>query len=848
MDANRFDRSIFNEVRPTYVGPPVQEIADAREHLTLTAKENETTANMLDEAFAMHTSELQGDPVGINLVLGYKDSFKADLDKLLAEKNYAYAGNLIQNHTNKYVGDPRIVGRRKSVAKLNGQLDAIRNNPNISTSVKQAWSNNADLSQFIESDENGMVWNTKDIPLPYEQKDVNKAFLEAASIKFKVPDMTGIESITFYDAQGNPTKDYSKAVGNADVVAFTKNGTVTTSVNAGDLNDLFESMVRNDEGMLGYLVQNALINDYNVNGTNPIARMGEVFNNPELRENVIKNASTKMANSLSFFNKVVTEDFDTKSLFSKSAGRTDDRDPNMEEIRHPIAATNTFTTLKTKDELNKAKQSYETTAESLYNTKPDGTELTKDEKLMLSDAALNGTVEDMRMIANQYGQHPDDFVANAYRLRDAKAKSEIAQAKEVNITRQLNASGKFSDMFEDPTKFDPTGKSQKEINKNLEVTNALYELQRAGYDWTKMEGSTPYEKIHNATTALLQERGVDRLIQGGPGNPASQVTKVLPNGELKESFGTLRTHYGNNRISQYNKEFNSKLAEPNNAATNIGSSTIPLWKYNAATDTKNENAIGKILGTKAGVSGFYLADSNGDQLNINNRKYNSLQAAIENLEDIDLFLTDKPLNGSNKSFRAIYRGKRGEDYAEQEVYIPLGVEYGGISTDMYESLIKGNPKYRAEALINDFMVANIQGEHTYSDYPDVTFRRNGDTVEYIIKERNKEGEVTNMRVTSDKINAINYISGNMVNDESLIEFKNYIRKQIDNNYMNEAPEIEVLKRNFDPSSEPTPEEIEGIREDIYDILNTNDNFKAKDPAIQSTEVEGMLLYIINSNI
>ena len=83
---NPFNNLVFNEVRPTYVGPPVEEIANTREYLTELGRVNRDAYTLLDSTYANMQSDIGPDPTGAAMI----DEHRAKLKNNISAVSYTH--------------------------------------------------------------------------------------------------------------------------------------------------------------------------------------------------------------------------------------------------------------------------------------------------------------------------------------------------------------------------------------------------------------------------------------------------------------------------------------------------------------------------------------------------------------------------------------------------------------------------------------------------------------------------------------------------------------------------------------------------------------------------------------
>lgn len=119
---NPFDNSSFNETRPTYVSPPINEISSARKTIsaTIVRNKNDYFAFLEKEFTAMGDNENSAQFKSRDKAL---DNFMVKLFKYTENDNWAYMGNDLAKAKSEYYED--LIKYHKSSSKLQGDINKI---------------------------------------------------------------------------------------------------------------------------------------------------------------------------------------------------------------------------------------------------------------------------------------------------------------------------------------------------------------------------------------------------------------------------------------------------------------------------------------------------------------------------------------------------------------------------------------------------------------------------------------------------------------------------------------------------------------------------------------------------
>ena len=791
---NPYDVSVFNEQRPLYVGPPVEDIAAARQTLTKAAEQNETERNVFDNLLSESMNNLNQDPDGINMVKEHVNNFKSVVDNIIAKRGLAYAGNDIRSAVNNFTKDYRIKNRIASLADWKGQKEAVLKNDKIDYATRKAF-DEAQQYQF-KGDDNSGIWDKPKYYIPVEDQDVNAELLSL--LKSKVGNMDANSGITFLDANSNPTK-YPDL--NSLRVAIVRNGK-TEHVDVGNLNELFKAGLRNNPKLMDYLMQQTAVNRYYKKGENPVAIMEQAKANPDQYEQILDNASRKLAENFAYKrteSDVKLQNFD----LLESTGRTGSGgEPTVpEEIRVAGPGTNVPTYNTTEEQITDAKRTFEATKANTLGAYAQN--IPQQDQDAVAASLATGNYDMVRNIAAKYKLDENLVSSWVPMFRDAAAKTALADAKSNAVDKSINKTGKYDSLFTEPD------------NKDIEY------IASKGFDWRKEPGRNNYEKISNAISkfhsSITRKEPVTSPFSTGI---IMGEQFIEPNGNDQKVYQRVLDNYLSKNRGKYNdymKDREVKLREVNKAESTTISSQIPLYQYksNKVSDS-GSIAMQNLLTVPESIRGIAMYDVDGKmikdkgtdatkQTTSGSAAYKNIQSILGNLDDVIVTSSNKSLPGSPRSFMITYKSKATTDNPAktQTIYVPMGAENGGISTEVYNNIIANNPKYVAEDRMNEVKRNRINGQFTYPDIPNVRFNRNTDTENMtydilddngnVIQTTNEAGARDAMANVIDKSNR-RFVHKKMANELSKVIGDSAMQELTSKPSPNAADVISVLKR------------------------------------------------------
>lgn len=694
---NPFNTTILNEVRPTYIGPPLESINLAREHLTKTFDDNATARGLLDQAFANTIAEVNEDPEAVNMIIEHKNNFERDLGTILDDKNMAYAGNTIQNYVNKFTGDARIAGRRKNVAEFNGYRDAIRNNKNISNSTKRAFLENIKYANLAEADDNNFLYSLKEFTMPYERVDINEELLKAARVKLQFPDMTSWSDVTFIDVNGKPVTN----ILDGDVAFIRKSDGTTKSVTSPDLKSIFDSVINNNDAARGYLLQEAVVGDYyRDNSLNPVERLDEIYNNPDLMKKIINNATSHLANALEYNQTIL--DNDVRQINTNLASRTSSE--TTINPRNPLSiysgAINTNTLDKTEEDIRNTISTTDGDLKNIFNQ--PGLSVADDDVIEFNKAVANNDRQGIEAFNEKYHIDPESLLDFMNTSRRLQAKRQIANTKIENARNKI--------LFSERT--DSNGNKQvienyPSITSGIDINDDRFNLgwsygRRNAFDVLTEAGIVMKDKDNMNLPGEEMLRLADKAEEA--------YTQYLdptgaPNNELKAAADKIRNVY-NKEYKKYKSELDKIIESENFAHDEI--ITDEILGYGIKGED-NKKQLTTVFSSLDRLKNFEVYNSEGKPISPVFFNPNKLQ----NLEVQNVYVSPTR-TGTNDSPTWVV------DYTYEDanknpstlsLRIPMD-EGSGVEQKIYKDAMNNNKYNQAIELVNQVLLNNAEGTTT----------------------------------------------------------------------------------------------------------------------------------------
>lgn len=828
MADNKFNISVFDEVRPTYVGPPIEDMRLARETLTHQYDVNEAESNMLTDLFSDTITRLGEDPDGIRFVEEHIGNFKNTINNITEKRGFAYASNDIRKAATKFAGDYRIKNRIASAASWDGQKEAMSTNEKINYRTKLAMLKSDSNSYKFDGDDETGVWNKPSFWMPVEDVDVNAKLMDI--LKGVIGDVEAGASIKFYDQNGKEVLDPSQSIYNVAVEGKSS----VELVEPIRLNELFKSAINNDPTLRDFIFQENAVNQYFNNGADAVGLLRDAASDPDKYAALIDKAANGLANGFSYRRAAYDKNIVNVGLFDTSSG-SDTGIGATEDFSAYTSGKNTPTLLTDRESLNQQKNIIDDTLKSniKYAVNPDTnsrTPILEDGYADIRSALLSDDPAEVARINKDYGIDYDVLYSTRAALKDASIKSTFAVSKERNIKNEVNKNGVYDVLLEEP--------KDESINY----------FKSLGYDYSKYEGSTPYHKVVNMLKDVSDKERRATMQGVGSFSTNAPMVKEFTNSTLANNYNSLTSKYStsNNKYRNYNKEFEALLTSENKPTDGVISTQLPIFNYK--TDSKNREVKDKIENSfknnefMRGVRKFTSDNKEiTDDVIKDGKKSFTLSWLIDNADDITLNSSNVAITGAPRSYAVTYKvDKRGdEDAKSYTIYVPFGKEAGGISSELITQLTSNNYEYRADDILNEYLYSNIPGTGTIDTNLDVEIHRD-------VIDDNAKGKKFN----SDPVF---FVNGNVASKETV---RSTIANQLQKDEMQFAYNTglyDVKDKIFDnddtlfnkfkslANNAAKPEDKTKIREALLDLLEDN-NIQASDNEIE------VMLQLLTPNI
>ena len=692
MPDNPFDITVLNEVRPTYVGPPVEDIAAAREYLTKTGRENQEAKILLEGAFSDTVNALSEDPEGVNLVKQHANDFVNSTRDMISRGDYAYLGPTIRGMAAKFAGDYRIKNRKTRLAEFQGKRDAMLENDNIDEDAKQVFAKQP--YKFNGNDELGTSSPTKFFS-PYERVDVNGELLKAA--KQLLPDGTPITGIRF---AGDGTDTAYAILTNGQRLTLSK----------GDLMQAFRGVVNNNPALKNYIFQSAAIGEHYNDAEATINAIENAVQNPDLYQEVINKASDDLATALAYNNTDIRTTLQNISLQGSNSSSSGIATPNTIYG----AGVNTPTINPSEDELNKSITNTDTQLNNLFD-QPGlavGTDATK----TFNDAVANNDGETVRNFAAANGISPSklhEYISTSQALQFDKA---LSQAK---LDNARNAA-----------MYDENGKPKFGLLSNVGNDKDVQALADMGYNYQSTTGNSNFD-IDKVMSTLDQVDANYKRINETIARKRVDRLPILPGEEEAYSKASRAKTYANNIRSRYkkeyrryNKEFNDILEAKNKAHDEI--TTDKILGYDIKSNTATYKQLERIFTSPASLRDMKVFDASNER--IDPSFFDDKNIKKLSIDNITLSPTKAGDTGSSSwviPYEITQYGKNSADgpIIRGKFRIPVESDKGGVEQEIFTNLVKNNPYYKAGKMVDEVMLNNIEGKFNIPGNEDFSINR-----------------------------------------------------------------------------------------------------------------------------
>ena len=676
-DNNPFDVTVLNEVRPTYVGPPVEDISQARQYLTKTGRENQEAKILLEGAFADTINSLSEDPDGINLVKQHADDFTTATKDMINRGDYAYMGPAIRNMAAKFAGDNRIKNRQTRLAEWQGKRDAMLENDNIDEDAKQLFSKQQ--YSFNGNDDLGTSSPTKFFT-PFKRVDVNKELLD--TFKQFIPSGS---SVTGYKIVND--RDGSK------YAIMTESGTIYVS--ADEIKQAFKGTINNNPALRNYLFQTAAIGKNYDNVDGAVTAIEDAVQNPELYDNVISKASNDLAEALAYRRS------DVKTTLQNIALQRD-TDTNGPINPNTVygAGINVETKHPSVDEVKTAITTSKSQLAGLFGDDP-GINVTPEESDYFNQLVSSNNGDAIREFAKQKGISPT-------KLHEYVSKSQALQLDQSLATSKLDNASKAA-------MYDDKGRPKYSLIGNVANDDNVQALSDMGFDYKNNSGTFDIDKVMSNNDDI--EAGYWQISKDIAAMTANQNQRPTPEMERRKDTLARAMNYVTNirkkyskEYDRYNNELNSIVEAKNTAHDEIKGDRI--LGYSVKARKGDYQALEQIFGSIATLKSLKVHDSTNNRLEPD---------YFDNLDDIKidniLISPTKAGDTGSSSWVIPYTAtdKKGKKIHD-ELRIPIESDKGGVEQQIFTDIVKNSPYYRAGRLVDKVILNNIEGEYNIPGY------------------------------------------------------------------------------------------------------------------------------------
>jgi len=698
--SNPFDISQFNEVRPTYVGPPVEDIIAANTRLTKVSKENRISRTMLDRAFSASINNMQGDDEGVNMILDHKRAFEESMDNIANTSNMAYAGPAIQEQVSKFAKDYRIIGRQGLVDKFNASKEAIRTNANLDTDVKEAWLDGMnDLNKYAKRNDEKGIYDFNEPLLPFEAVDINAELLKGIALRLKEPNITSASIVRFRAPNGDLTDTYNA---NSTFEIVDSNNTVITSVKPELLKNIMRGIINNNGKLRGYLLQSGVVNEYfNNNKVNVIDKLSAVLADPNALKSAIDNAINDLAKGYEVNGKVTKNDIKSIRLNSGISADTPSTSHGNGLVYGPASSNNETIT----PDLNSVKRVINSTSTSTQDmfARDNKDEITdsngKPVYPAFESAVINKQYSDIEDLGSRLHLLPAQLEEYVSSIQENYTAKQLAEAK-LNAAKYTALHPYNNSATPYPT-LDAISKLQSGDLSNNFIAKRLAELKSLGYDYNDYEGTAVESKIKNMynslnTTITAATRGG---IAGNTFVPKQSGLSIKPL-QLLDFVPKLEQER-----AKYDKAVNKIIETPLSNSDELA--TLGVVGFNAKTDTQDFENLSNALSSIGFLQALDVKDMEGNEYskgyfskykaaNVKTISYSSKPSGTVMAPSwiINYDLVDNKGDIEHKTFR-----------------IPMDANKNGIQQEYFSKYIKNNPKYIANNLVKQVELSNIDSKY-----------------------------------------------------------------------------------------------------------------------------------------
>lgn len=759
-----FDTAIFNEVRPTYVGPPIEAYQSNIDTLTNAMDVNQTAATKLDDTFSTYKTQLNKDPIGLAKINEYQQKFASVLDNAVARGGVglAYINTDIRKAVNELAKDSNVKNRIGLQATWEGQRDAAIKDAKTSTEARRI----ADKWNIYNPDYDDNTGIAGNINYRNAVNEVDLTAIVSKVNKDMIANINPASGVSFIDINGNRTTDPKLAIAMVD-----GNGK-KESVSFDRLYQGYRTALKNDPNAVSSIIQGITFNQYSKDGkTNPFELQDDMNVNPDkyiknigtekepIEGDAIDKVAMDYAKAFMYNQNVSTvnsKEFDVFGQWKRTVEKT--TEPDTEETSFNLPAGTNPGGITRKSQLSTSRNAVNNYKDNSFKVKDDGSgnviPVTQYEKDKVFNSQISGNINDIYSASKESGQNFTTILSSRPSAIEAYNKAEIAKQRGDKVAQEINKANndKFSVLFGSP-----------------KYPELAY-IKEKGFDWTKEEGSSPEVKIENTVKKFNKYR--ENLWVGNSTREERIQADNIYEGITKQMDDKKTL------AKEFNKKYDVELGKPN-AASNANATTAkPLY----TSDRTNKNVIDageKLIGVitmKSALDAMVKEDIDFTRIDDSNKKSKQLNSDISNLllhkPEVKISSTDHPVNGNPKSIFVSITGKldikSDSEPVTREFYI--GVGEGGIKTELYNDLLKDNPEWQAEQLVNQVSINNAASPEGYTPslHKNVKFIKGRD-VNGKIGDESYQVDNGNGFETTDKKGAISAVTSNITLDNILFK-------------------------------------------------------------------------------
>ena len=760
---NPFNNLVFNEVRPTYVGPPVEEIANTREYLTELGRVNRDAYTLLDSTYANMQSDIGPDPTGAAMIDEHRAKLKNNISDMLERKDYAYMGPELSEAARRFAGDPRLINRKKAYAKWKEDYDNIYSNANIPERFKKSYVGDY---QYRGDDESGTL-QYSNVYTPPESVDMEKIYLPA--LNQAVADATGSEDYYFLDAQGNRTKDITQAA--TPGVYYV--GDQKKYLSKTRIKDILAGSLEANPEAESFLVHDYVSRSEEYQDATPEERQ-QIVNTILADKDFVRDLADiemdRLSSGYAYLQKSHTERFDYISGLIKD-------DSNDTSIDSSIGENVTFATsnnLENKQSVADEKKKIKDSTEGLYNSLAYGYEDEEDAKQTIKSILEDEELQQLALNGSRL-QFYDEFNARMIKALGTKPGSGDQNPVGVNRARQIAdqlRSNAFKDRMldhvkrdrledlreEDPTTFGYLDLDDTEIARKAESL-----ANKIGLSLEDIPGDTKASKLerllkrpefYKTSTSNFNKMSLTPSSSGGGiGNTLPQGDTRDPKKEYSEDMSELSDYLRIHKRRAERKLEQQYEDKQQNVSSVITTTKLPLSSIESGEALKNMLFTPGTISRSNKVFNVNTGDVIGKEhlLSLLGWDGDGFKNLVEPLDkDNDLIqITTVPVDEGGENELAFVYNAKVSDGEDGSTTITFGIPASSMNIPQLNALeshpiVKSIKDYRQMEHYNVDNVTGIdeEGRDPMPGYPGLS--KQGDNYYYYGSSISKEGFIDKM--------------------------------------------------------------------------------------------------------